>query len=87
MAPSFLQTRWAIVNCCGKVLFTSGAFGGISWGVGSLRSGWAFKLRELDPGRCLETGGIAPDGVRKEVAGGAPGRRKKRPLGKRARTE
>lgn len=38
------------------------------------------KLRELDPALCLETGGIAPDGVRKGVAGGA-GRRNKQPLG------
>ena len=38
------------------------------------------KLRELDPAFCLETGGIAPDGVRKGVAGGA-GRRNKQPLG------
>ena len=29
------------------------------------------KLRELDQACCLETVGIAPDGVRKEVAGGA----------------
>ena len=29
------------------------------------------KLRKLDPARCKETGGIASDGVLKEVAGGA----------------
>ncbi len=37
------------------------------------------KLRELDPGRCLETDGIAPDGVRKEVAGGVDRRKKQQP--------
>jgi len=39
------------------------------------------KLRELDPACCLETVGIAPDGVRKEVAGGV-GKRRKQQLGK-----
>ena len=39
------------------------------------------KDRELGPARCKETGGIAPDGVRKDVAGGAD-RRKKQQLGK-----
>ena len=39
------------------------------------------KLREVDPARCREPGGIAPDGVRKEVAGGAADRRNKQPLG------
>jgi hypothetical protein len=38
------------------------------------------KLRTLDPGCCLETMGIAPDGGGKEFAGGA-GRRKKHPFG------
>jgi len=41
----------------------------------------AEKPRTLDPGCCSVTSGIPPDGVLKEVAGGA-GRRKKRPLGK-----